>query len=716
MEPRLRSGSGAKPTEMEREEVEIQPTSVTPAGAFVEALPTQTTLPDMPLRPAPGAPADVSQLTTTRDLVAGIDARSATDASPAAGSTAAGEISRWLAATDLSPAVDISYLPPTRNPGVPPTRNLGVVADISQLPTAKDLGAASIAESAVAPLSTAVPQPTAVATEEAAKAEAQAATMDAAAPAPAAAPIPPDTKEKLLYLRRHQGLLLATSTVALVAAFWSGFRVLSLNPGLFWLFPYLSLIVLYYAVALIVNIHRNPFHLARHRELVHKWANAAAHAGIDILLPTAGEDLAVLANTWNGVRALCAAHQGSITVWVLDDAARPEVRALAGRYGFRYSVRDNRGWYKKAGNLRHGYGLSRPLGHQFVVIFDADFRPRADFLQELLPYFFEEPRLGLVQSPQYFDVRPEQTWLQRGAGAVQEFFYRFSQVARESHGAAICVGTNAIYRRAALDEIGGTALIEHSEDVHTGFNMRLAGWNLRYVPLILAKGVCPDSMEAFFKQQYRWCMGSMSLLGARKFWRAPLRFRARLCYWTGFLYYISTAMTVLFAPIIPLLLLTMLPQEVTVWSYWLFLPAAICSFILFPLWHRADYGSEAWAVRNVYSWAHLFAVVDALRGRPMGWSPTGTRAGGSGGRYRVFRRAQIVFGFLPSLAWTALAGVRVLVSHQLVFFPLLVLGAFLAYTTGRVACYRERLAATGRYHIATGSPTGLLQSDFTTIR
>lgn len=461
------------------------------------------------------------------------------------------------------------------------------------------------------------------------------------------------------------------------------------NPNLLWMAPYIAFTILYFLISLVVNIHRSGFQLAHHKKLVQEWADIACDAGVDILLPTAGEEMAILANTWNGVRALRAAHNGPVSVFVLDDSARPEVQELAKRYGFRYSVRRNRGWYKKAGNLQHGYRITAPLGHEFVVIFDADFRPRTDFLRDLLPYFYDDARVGLVQSPQYFDVKADQPWLQRGAGAVQEFFYRYSQVARDSHNAAICVGTNAIYRRAALDDAGGTALIEHSEDVHTGFNIRTHNWKLRYVPLILAKGLCPDTMESFFKQQYRWCMGSMSLLGSRKFWFTRMHLRQRFCYFTGFCYYIHTAIALLIAPIIPLALLVAMPYEVNVVNYLLLLPSLAYTFVFFPLWHKADYGSEAWAVKHIYSWAHLVALIDLVRRRPMGWTPTGAKGSKKNMRYVAFRVAQVLLGFLPSIVWAGLAAVRVVFWHQLVFLPLLFFGAFAAYTTGRVAFYRQ---------------------------
>lgn len=87
---------------------------------------------------------------------------------------------------------------------------------------------------------------------------------------------------------------------------------------------------------------------------------------------------------------------------------------------------------KKAGNLRHAF--ARTSG-EAVVIFDADFCPRADFLRETLPYLLD-PSIGIVQTPQFFRWSKEQTWVEKGAGTSQEFFYRMEQVfmARRCNG------------------------------------------------------------------------------------------------------------------------------------------------------------------------------------------------------------------------------------------------------------------------------------------
>lgn len=79
---------------------------------------------------------------------------------------------------------------------------------------------------------------------------------------------------------------------------------------------------------------------------------------------------------------------------------------------------------KKAGNLR--YAFARTSG-EAIIILDADFCPRTDFIRETVPYLLD-PSIGILQTPQFFRYREEQTWIEQGAGTSQEFFYRLVQV------------------------------------------------------------------------------------------------------------------------------------------------------------------------------------------------------------------------------------------------------------------------------------------------
>ena len=148
------------------------------------------------------------------------------------------------------------------------------------------------------------------------------------------------------------------------------------------------------------------------------------------------------------------------------------------------------------------------------MILDADFAPRRDFLAETLPYM-DDPAIAIVQTPQFFRSSPAQSWIERAAGPIQEVFYRTVQVARDRFDAAICCGTSAVYRRAALEPQGGPTLIAYAEDVHTGLDVRREGWSMAYLPLPLSTGICPDNLDAFVRQQYRWCSGNVGIVFSR---------------------------------------------------------------------------------------------------------------------------------------------------------------------------------------------------------
>lgn len=432
-------------------------------------------------------------------------------------------------------------------------------------------------------------------------------------------PTPPTDAEKDSYADRNIALIIRTSLASFGALLISQGRFVALSPPLLALTPLIAFTLVYYLISLCVNLGTRGFNMAGHRRFVDGW-QPYLYPNLDIFLPICGEEPAILRNTWEHVSALIQAYPGAATAYVLDDASSAEAREMAGWFGFDYLVRPNRGWMKKAGNLRYGFGES---SGEFILILDADFAPRADLPLEMLPYFAADASLGIVQSPQYFHTAGRMSWMERGAGAVQELFYRLVQVSRDRHDGAICVGSCAIYRRAALAANGGTTLIEHSEDVHTGFDLRRAGWGLRYLPIPLATGLCPSDPDSFLTQQYRWCAGSMSLLGSRKFWTTRMRWRTRFCYLSGFCYYVHTAVFTFATPIIPLIMLIFLPGSVRLINYLFIMPSIIYNMAVFPAWHHNRFGPSALMAKMLYGWAHVFALWDILRGKRMSWQPTG---------------------------------------------------------------------------------------------
>ena len=159
---------------------------------------------------------------------------------------------------------------------------------------------------------------------------------------------------------------------------------------------------------------------------------------VAVLIPCCSEPDELILGT---VRAALALHHplaAHVTVWLLDDGAKParaeQLAALApparARYVSRPKVKPHHG---KAGNLnytlRHVLYPQKPAPNAVLVVLDCDQEPHADFLEHTLPYLHTQPRVALVQTPQHFyNVVPSADIFNHHNGA---FFYAAAAAGRK---------------------------------------------------------------------------------------------------------------------------------------------------------------------------------------------------------------------------------------------------------------------------------------------
>ena len=383
---------------------------------------------------------------------------------------------------------------------------------------------------------------------------------------------------------------------------------------------------------------------------------------------------------------------GKVNVYILDDAGRVEVKEAAKHFKFNYHSRENRGEFKKAGNLRSGFEKS---DGDFILILDADFTIRNDALFELMPYFSDE-KIGIVQSPQFFDITPQQNWLQQGAGATQELFYRWIQPSRDRSDAAICVGTCAIYRRQALVDAGGFAQIEHSEDVHTGVKLAKAGYYLRYVPVLVAKGLCPSEPLAFISQQYRWATGSLSLLTDKSFYQNEnIKLKRKLPFFTGFMYYITTGLGVYINWLPGPIILWFFPELIKPENY---LPLSTILFsqaILLPAITNGRYKPRVARVQMLYSFAHAQAILDKIRNTTQGWVATGESSASHTGAKKISRTMKIVISVVISAQLLGLVHATAVSGFENTW-PAMIFTAFYIYISFPLLLIETKLSSLDR--------------------
>jgi len=447
---------------------------------------------------------------------------------------------------------------------------------------------------------------------------------------------PPGEAEKYQYLAGSYRFVPLLMGLLFSPLLFSLTRFASLSPWLwvFYVWAGIQLVNLLLGAYTSNRSHRVTFD--SHRNTVAQYA-PTHWASIDVFLPTCNEPIEVLLNTYRSVSAL--QWPGQLNVHVMDDADRSIVAAAAKRFGFNYIVREDRGTLKKAGNLRSAFAKTNG---EFILVLDADFTIRPDAFFELMPYF-EDQSIGIVQSPQYFDTSVQQNWLQRSAGATQELFYRWIQPSRDRSNAAICVGTCAIYRRKGLDAAGGFAPIQHSEDVHTGVRVAKAGFSLKYIPVLVCKGLCPSELYAFVSQQYRWATGSMSLMVDRSFYGSSEFTMRRIApYFTGFFYYLTTGLGVFISNLPAPIMLWLFPQYVRAYNYIPLLGVAFTQCVLLPILTSRRYRPAVLRVQILYSFAHAQAIYDAIRSKTTAWVPTGADKSAHSGAQKIIRTMKFV--------------------------------------------------------------------------
>ena len=225
-------------------------------------------------------------------------------------------------------------------------------------------------------------------------------------------PHPPDDDEKYSYIERNLPYLTTVILIGSCCLIISQVRFetqdLVLSPFLLFTATY----VIYQAISLPVNFAGRGFDLAAHQARIPAW-QPPSYPDVDIYLPICGEPIELLRNTWTAVSALIEDYQGEARAYVLDDGPSQEARSMAGSFGFSYMHRPDWPTGKKAGNLRYAFSQT---GAEYLVILDADFAPRRDFLAETLPYL-DDPAIAIVQTPQYFRTQPGADLDRAGRGA-----------------------------------------------------------------------------------------------------------------------------------------------------------------------------------------------------------------------------------------------------------------------------------------------------------
>src|SRR5436853_504596 len=220
-----------------------------------------------------------------------------------------------------------------------------------------------------------------------------------------------------------------------------------------------------------------------------------------------------------------------LEIQVLDDstddtveiASRTVKRYFEQGFDISYHHRADRTGFK-AGALEAG--LKKSSG-ELILIFDADFVPRADCIRRIVDYFTDE-RVGMVQM-RWSHINANYSLLTKVQGIMLDGHFVIEQTARNRAGGFFNFnGTAGMWRREAIEWSGGWQHDTLAEDTDLSYRAQLMGWHFVYLADDDVPAELPVEMSAFKSQQRRWDKGvvQVGLKLFRRMWhdpRLPLR-------------------------------------------------------------------------------------------------------------------------------------------------------------------------------------------------
>lgn len=366
---------------------------------------------------------------------------------------------------------------------------------------------------------------------------------------------------------------------------------------------------------------------------------------VDVLIPVYNESLEVVEPTVAAATGL--ASPAGVTVVICDDGDRDEMAALARRYGARYLRRREHDG-AKAGNLNHAL---RHTSSPLVAVFDCDHVPDRTFLQKTVGHF-ADPAVAMVQTPQYYANAADNP-VAASAWSQQALFFGIIARGKSATGSMFCCGTNVVFRRDALELVGGLPEDSVTEDFALSIELHERGWRSVYVPEVLASGLGPEDMASYVSQQHRWARGCLGAIPRAVRSRLPLRRKLQyllsaLFFLTGWTYLVYMAL-----PVVRILSGQQALAGATAAQFLAhFVPYFGFSMLTVAVAGQGSYTFGAFALMEASFWIHLSATVSTVLRRSGRFVVT-PKVGASGRQARTVLPALVALAVLVA---TVVAG------------------------------------------------------------
>ncbi|MFT4575182.1 MAG: cellulose synthase/poly-beta-1,6-N-acetylglucosamine synthase-like glycosyltransferase [Polaribacter sp.] len=297
---------------------------------------------------------------------------------------------------------------------------------------------------------------------------------------------------------------------------------------------------------------------------------------------------------------------------VLDDSTDESVISTAKQIeelkdtgiDIKHIRRSNRQGFK-AGALKEGLEIAKG---EFIVIFDADFLPKENWLYKTVPYF-KNPEIGVVQT-RWGHINRNYSTLTKIQAFALDAHFTLEQVGRNSKGHFINFnGTAGIWRKECIYDAGNWEGDTLTEDLDLSYRAQLKKWKFKYLEHVETPAELPVVISAARSQQFRWNKGgaeNFQKMARRVVTNKHLSFKSKI---HGLLHLLNSTMflNVLIVGVLSIPMLYIKNEYEHLKNYFYMMSFFVISSVIFFIcyWHmyKNIYGG---GFKNFFSYIGMF--------------------------------------------------------------------------------------------------------------
>lgn len=254
-------------------------------------------------------------------------------------------------------------------------------------------------------------------------------------------------------------------------------------------------------LALYVQVFFLVTFLEKKHLLKKKHASTRVYPAVTFLVPCYNEESTVL-QTIESIKSL-EYPQENIHIIVINDGSRDNTWSVMQTYADDSQVLLLN---KENGGKHSALNFALPyVTTELVCSFDADTSIVPNALAKAVAYFERDPSLSalggavLIQKPK--------TFVQRAQSIEYQMFSYSKKMLGLLGGVLVVPGAFSLFKKEALESVGGYTKGHLLEDLELTYRMQMAGLKVDHShdAFVYTKG--PDSLKALFKQRLRWSYG-----------------------------------------------------------------------------------------------------------------------------------------------------------------------------------------------------------------